>query len=454
MSKAQVQNKHSINDTKSQVQVITRFAPSPTGTLHLGGAHTALFNYLFARQNNGKFILRIEDTDIARSKKEYEDDILAGLKWLGFDWDEFYRQSERKEIYKKYLERLINEDKAYFSKETEGERESVIRFRNPNKKISFNDLIRGDIQFDTAELEDFVIAKDLESPLFHFTVVVDDAEMEITHIIRGEDHISNTPRQILIQEALGFKSPFYAHMPLMLGPDRTKLSKRHGAVSVNSYCEQGYLAKALINFLALIGWNPGTEKEIYDMEELIREFSIKRIQKSAAIFNIERLDWFNFHYIKQMDEKELADLLPDYLPEDLKSKAKKNHAQWVKIVALEKERITKLPDIKNGIAYFFEKPEFGKEMLLWKQEKDFGAVKKHLGKVIEILDAMDEKTFMSQNIKEAVWNYVEEQGRGNVLWPFRVALSGLEKSPDPFIISEILGKEESLNRLHHAIEKL
>lgn len=445
MNLNQFQNKHS---------VVTRFAPSPTGTLHLGGAHTALFNYLFARQNNGKFILRIEDTDIARSKKEHEDDIIAGLKWLGLDWDEFYRQSERKEIYKKYLERLIGEDKAYFSKETEGERESVIRFRNPNKKISFNDLIRGDIQFDTAELEDFVIAKDLESPLFHFTVVVDDAEMEITHIIRGEDHISNTPRQMLIQEAFGFKPPFYAHMPLMLGPDRTKLSKRHGAVSVNSYREQGYLAEALINFLALIGWNPGTDKEIYNMEELIREFSIKRIQKSAAIFNIGRLDWFNCHYIKQMEEKELADLLPDYLPEDLKSKAKKNHAQWIKIVALEKERIIKLPDIKEGIAYFFEKPEFGKEMLLWKQEKDFGTVKKHLGKIIEILDAMDEKTFMSQKIKEAVWNYAEEQGRGNVLWPFRVALTGLEKSPDPFIISEILGKEESLNRLQHAIEKL
>jgi glutamyl-tRNA synthetase len=434
-----------------QGKIITRFAPSPTGTLHLGGAHTALFNYLFARQNNGKFILRIEDTDIARSKKEYEDDITAGLKWLGLDWDEFYRQSERKEIYKKYLQKLIDEDKAYFSKETEGERKSVIRFRNPNKKISFNDLIRGDIQFDTTELEDFVIAKDLETPLFHFTVVVDDAEMKITHIIRGEDHISNTPRQMLIQEALGFKPPLYAHMPLMLGPDRTKLSKRHGAVSVNSYREQGYLAEALINFLALIGWNPGTDKEIYVLEELIREFSIKRIQKSAAIFNIERLDWFNCHYIKQMDEKELADLLLDYLPEDLKSKAEKKYVQWIKIVALEKERITKLPDIKEGIACFFEKPEFCKEMLLWKQGKDFGAVKKHLEKIIEMLNAMDEKNFMSQNIKEAVWNYAEEQGRGNVLWPFRVALTGLEKSPDPFIISEILGKNETIKRLQNAI---
>ena len=262
-------------------KVIVRYPPSPTGLLHIGNVRTLLFNYLFAKQNNGQIVFRLEDTDKERSKKEYEEDIIENLKWLHIepDFSTTVRQSERSEIYKKYLEKLISEGKAYLSKEEnteDGKRAEVIRFKNPNQKIKFNDLIRGDIEFDTTELKDFVIAKSLEEPVYHLAVVVDDFEMGVTHIIRGDDGISNTPRQILIQEAIGTPRPIYAHLPLILAPDKTKLSKRkHGEqVSVSFYKSAGYLPEAMINFLAMVGWNPGTEQEIFSMEELIEKFDI------------------------------------------------------------------------------------------------------------------------------------------------------------------------------------
>jgi len=282
-------------------KIITRFPPSPTGLFHIGSARTALFNYLFAKNQGGEMILRFEDTDRERNKREFEDDILAGLEWLGIEFSgEIQRQSERTEIYKKYLNKLIEADKAYVSKEdpsvgastelsrmSSGQgkrrREEVIRFRNPGGEISFDDLVRGVVKFDVEELGDFVIAKSLDEPLYHLAVVVDDHEMEITHVIRGDDHISNTPRQILILEALGFKKPFYAHIPLILAPDRSKLSKRHGTVSINEYREKSYLPEALINYLAFLGWNPGGEKEIFSMEELIKEFSLEKVQKGGAM---------------------------------------------------------------------------------------------------------------------------------------------------------------------------
>ncbi|MEK9161622.1 MAG: glutamate--tRNA ligase family protein, partial [Patescibacteria group bacterium] len=283
------------NDKK----IVVRFPPSPTGLFHMGNARTLLFNYLFAKKNNGRIVLRLEDTDKERSREEYSQDIIDNLKWLGIEPDSLVaiRQSERGPVYKKYLEKMISEGKAYFSKETvveEGQRDQVIRFKNPNKKIVFNDLIRGDIEFDTTELKDFIIAKSLEEPVYHLAVVVDDYEMGVSHIIRGDDGISNTPRQILIQEAIGAPRPVYAHLPLILTQDRTKLSKRkHGEkVSVTFYRNAGYLPEAVVNFLALIGWNPGDEREIFSKEELIKEFSLERIQKSAGIFNVERLDWY------------------------------------------------------------------------------------------------------------------------------------------------------------------
>jgi glutamyl-tRNA synthetase len=416
--------------------IITRFAPSPTGVLHIGGARTALFNYLFSKQNKGKFILRIEDTDIERSKKEFEEDIKNGLNWLGLKWDEFYRQSERKEIYKKYLQKLLDEDRAYFEN-------AAIRFRNPNQIVTFNDLIRGEIKFETNELGDFVIAKNLQTPLFHFAGAVDDFEMKVTHVIRGEDHISNTPRQILIQGALGFPRPIYSHLPLILGPDRTKLSKRHGAVSLNEYRQDGYLAEAIINFLAFLGWNPGDEREIFSKEELIKEFSLKHVQKSGAIFNINKLNWLNSQYIKKMDIDELAKLCEPYI----NSKFNK------KIIKIQQERINKLSEAGKGIDFFFQEPEFPQSMLIWK-DSDVKKTKTILEDLLKILCDIPENEFIKDNIKNAVWDYTEKVGKGNVLWPFRVVLTGLEKSPDPFIIAEILGKKETLKRLENAKLKM
>lgn len=277
-------------------KIITRFPPSPTGPLHIGNVRTALFNYIFAKKNGGDFIVRIEDTDKARSKKEYEDEMLESLRWLGLKWDgELLHQSERTKIYKKYLQKLIDENKAYVSTETEGENREVVRFRNPNKSVKFDDLVRGTVEFDTTELKDFVIAKSVDEPLYHLAVVIDDFESGVTHVIRGEDHISNTPRQILIQEAIGAPRPLYAHLPLILAQDRSKLSKRkHGeSVSLDYYRNKGYSPEAIINYLALLGWNPGTEQEIFTLRELINVFDLERVHKGGAIFDEKKLAWVN-----------------------------------------------------------------------------------------------------------------------------------------------------------------
>lgn len=422
-------------------EIIVRFPPSPTGPFHVGNARTALFNYLFAKQRGGKILFRLEDTDKERSKKEYEDDIINGLKWLGIDLDfsNMVRQSERAEIYKKYVQKMINDGNAYISKEVEGERETVIRFKNPNKKIKFTDIIRGEIEFDTTELKDFVVAKSFDEPVYHLAVVVDDFEMGVTHIIRGEDGISNTPRQILIQEAIGAPRPIYAHLPLVLALDRSKLSKRkHGEiVSLAYYKREGYLPEAMVNFLALLGWNPGTEKEIFSMEELLKEFDINKIQKAGAIFNIEKLNWINSRYIKKMDTEKLAELCIPYLE---KEKIKK-------IIGIQKERMNKLSEVSEDIDYFFEQPEYEPASLAWqdksgKKEK-LDKVKIHLKKILELIG--DEK---------AIRDYAEKEGRGSVLWPFRMALSGKDKSPDPFVISEVLGNEEVKKRIKYAINKI
>ena len=270
-------------------KIITRFPPSPTGNFHVGSARTALFNFLFARKNNGKFILRIEDTDKARSKKEFEDDIFESLEWLGLKYDEFYRQSDRGKIYRTYIEKILDDGSIY------EDEDKIIRFKNPNKKVKFNDLVRGEIEFDTTELKDFIIAKSVDEPLYHLAVVIDDFESNITHVIRGEDHISNTPRQILIQETISAPRPIYAHLPLILAPDRSKLSKRkHGeSVSLDYYRNKGYSPEAMINYLALLGWNPGTEQEIFTLPELINVFDFSRVHKGGAIFDEKKLAWMN-----------------------------------------------------------------------------------------------------------------------------------------------------------------
>ena len=252
-------------------KVVVRFAPSPTGLFHVGSYRTALFNYLFAKQSGGKFILRIEDTDRERSKKEYEENILASLTWLGLHHDEFYRQSERGEVYRRHLEKLLASDAAYQAED------GVIRFRNPKREVTFNDLIRGEVKMDPSDLGDFVIAKSLTEPLFHLAVVVDDFESGVTHIIRGEDHLANTPRHILLQAALGAPRPLYAHLPLVLAPDRSKLSKRHGAEPITVYRDRGYLPAAFVNCLALLGWHPNSEQEIFTLAELIADFDLSDV---------------------------------------------------------------------------------------------------------------------------------------------------------------------------------
>jgi len=441
---------------KKKEKVITRIAPSPTGVLHIGTARTALFNYLYAKQNGGKFLLRIEDTDKERSTEVFEKNILDSLKWLGLEHNDFYRQSERTEIYKKYLEKLISDDKAYISKEEvkeEGQRSEVIRFKNPNKEIIFEDMVRGEIKFDTTELGDFVIAKSLEEPLYHLAVVVDDHEMEITHILRGEDGISNTPRQILIQEAIGAKRPKYGHLPLILGPDKSKLSKRHGATSLNEFKKQGYFKDAMINHLAFLGWNPGDEREIFSMEELIKEFDIKKVSKGGAVFNVEKLDWFNKEYMERATDEEILKVAKEKL-----SSLSDDEKIIFKIVPLIKERISKFSDIDKLVEqgdynYYFNEPtNYEVQSIIWKKSNK-EKTKQNLEKVYElILNSPEKET--ADEIKEIIWDYAEQEGRGDVLWPLRFSLSGVTKSPDPFTISSIIGKEKTLARIKIAINKL
>jgi glutamyl-tRNA synthetase len=449
----------------TEKQIVTRFPPSPTGFLHIGRARTALYNYLFAKKHQGKMVFRIEDTDKERSKKEFENNIIESLEWLGITYDEGpFRQSEREDVYKKYLKKLIDDGFAYLSQEKPEEnadpaekqkRTEVIRFKNPNKKITFTDLIRGVIEFDTTDLGDFVIAKSLEEPLYHLAVVVDDFEMGITHILRGEDGISNTPRQILIQEGISAPRPLYAHIPLILAPDRSKLSGRHGAVSVTEYKDKGYLPEALINYLALLGWNPGTEQEIFSMDDLIAQFDIEKVQKSGAIFNEEKLKWINKEHIKKLSPETLEKAVRPLLEKKYAVSAE----QYAKIVPIILERISTFGELSLMIDsgefdYFFMTPSFDLSNLLWKGKGDLATAKKHLSEVIVRLEKVSESGFTKESVKEAIWPYAEEVGRGDVLWPTRFSLSGKDKSPDPFVLAEVLGKTETLTRLQAVVAKL
>ena len=442
-------------------KIITRIAPSPTGVLHFGTARTALFNYLYAKKFGGKFILRIEDTDKERSTKEFEQNILENMEWLGFKHDAFYRQSEREEIYKTYLEKLIKADKAYVSKEEGGERTEVIRFRNPNKKITFTDLIRGDITFDTTELGDFVIAKSMSEPLYHLAVVVDDYEMGITHIIRGEDGISNTPRQILIQEAIGAKkTPQYAHLPLILGKDRSKMSKRHGPTSMTSFREKCYLKEALINYLALLGWNPGDEREIFSIDELVKEFSIERVSKSGAIFDEERLNWYNREYLRKIDNTVFVASVKKYFEKFQIADEKLLAEQIIALKNIIIERINIFDDLIELVAagefdYFFEAPEISDiSKIIWKETPVVETIK-HLTNVSELIKKTDAaKLKNADDVKNLIWNYASENGKGNVLWPLRYSLSGKDKSPDPFVLISLIEKGDCLARIERSIKKL
>ncbi|MFA6095249.1 MAG: glutamate--tRNA ligase [Candidatus Paceibacterota bacterium] len=463
----------------SKKRVVTRFAPSPTGFLHAGNYRTAVFAYLYARQRKGSFILRIEDTDKVRSKKEYEDNIIESLKWLGLGYDAVYRQSERQGIHEEYLAKLIASDKAYVSKEVKSQKSQVekvesspkgrgedemievVRFRNPGKKVKFNDLIRGDIEFDTTELGDFVIARSVKEPLYHFAVVLDDYLMGVTHVIRGEDHISNTPRQILIAEALGAPIPTYAHLPLVLAGDKSKLSKRHGAKPITYYRDHGFLPDAVLNYMALIGWNPGTEQEIFSLDGLVESFDLSRVQKSGAVFNEEKLVWVNKEHLKLVPVEEFAAEVGKMLAASPRGRDRGwqiDPAKLLRMAPTVLDHINTYHDIHELILagdfdYYFQTPAYDALSLKWKAEKSFTKTPEYLTETYRLLEAVKESDWTEEGIKAALWPYAEAEGRGSVLWPCRFALSGKEKSPNPFSLAYILGKEATLGRIKLALKK-
>lgn len=376
--------------------IITRIPPSPTGHLHIGTVRTALFNYLFARHHGGKFVFRSEDTDKTRSKKEFEDEIISGLQAIGLKWDndEIVRQSERADIYRRYLEQGIEKGVFYISKEESkqnaGETVEVVRLKNPNKNITFTDLIRGEITFDTTELGDIVVARSIDDALYHLTVVVDDFEMGVTHVLRGEDHISNTPRQILIQEALGFSRPEYAHLPLILAPDRSKMSKRHGAVAVKEYIEEGFLPEAIINYLALLGWNPGTDKEIFTLDELVKNFDISGVQKGGAIFDRQKFSWFNKQHLTRLSDQEYLKKISGFLPEELLSLPYFDEERLLKLLPTLRERTEVLGEISIAARageydFAFQDPGVPTEMMQWKNDASIDAVLPRFKKILELL---------------------------------------------------------------------
>ncbi len=459
--------------------VRVRIAPSPTGYMHIGTVRTALFNWLFAKQNDGVFILRVEDTDLERSKKEYEVDLIDNLKWLGLTWDEGpVRQTDRLDIYEKYLNQLLKEGKAYYcfcSKEQlEAERQAmlaqgfapkysgrcrtiglaeaekrmaagegaVIRLKVQDGKVNFKDIVREDVEFDATLIGDFVIAKSVREPLYNFAVVVDDEDMKISHVIRGEEHLANTPRQILIQKALEFGQPQYAHIPLILNADRSKMSKRAGDTAIRDYRAQGYLPEAILNFLVLLGWHPQGDKEIFTIEELVKEFDITRIQKGGAVFNVDKLDWLNAQYIKAMTAKALAKLL-----------SVKATEQNLKIVENTKERMKKLTDFQALAGFYVELPDYKPELLIWKDSTK-GKTLANLKEGEQLLSAITSDDFSKNKIEKVLMPIAEARGKGDMLWPLRVAVSGAEKSPGPFEIMEVIGKKETLVRIAEAISQL
>ncbi len=441
-------------------KVVTRFPPSPTGSLHIGNVRTAIFNYLFARHVGGEFIVRVEDTDKERSRREYEEDMLASIAWLGLERDNktIVRQSERTAVYNKYLQTLVDKDLAYLSQEIEGANREVVRFRNPNKIVIFQDLIRGDVSIDTTDLGDFIIARNMSDPVYHMAVVVDDFESGVTHVIRGEDHVSNTPRQILIQEAIGAPRPIYAHLPLIVAKDRSKLSKRkHGAaVSLDYYRKKGYLAEGILNYLTLLGWNPGTDQEIFTLDELIAIFSFDKVQRSSAVFDETKLAWVNREHMLKLSEESFWERAEEFLSEETVSMLDATN-RWRDVISVMRERASTFGDIRDADAageyrYFYEAPLLREVKLGWKEEPK-EATKARLEAILGLLEGVSDE-WSKESVKGALWPYAESEGRGEVLWPMRVSLSGREKSPDPFVIAGIIGKDETITRLKGAVATL
>lgn len=424
--------------------------------MHVGTVRSALFNYFFAKKYGGDFIVRIEDTDKERNRTEHIDAIWRDFEWLGIPIDERYVQSEHVSRHTEALSDMIARDVAYVSREPSKSDPSkdveVVRLRNPGKVITFKDEIRDEVTFDTTELGDFVIARSISDPLYHLAVVVDDHDEGITHVIRAEEHLSNTPRQILIQEALGFARPTYAHMPLILAPDRTKLSKRRHAVSIGDFRDRGFLPASLINFLALLGWNPGTDEEFFTLEELVERFDLSQVQKAGAVFNEEKLRWFNKHYLAQISD---ADFLSQARSCFAAYGSTPDDAVFARMLPSLRERIEVWEDLSKDLErgewdFVTTAPSYSTVPLVWKKS-DAATTKKHLDALHTLITGIPITAFDTPAaIKEHVWPYADANDRGAVLWPLRVALSGREKSPDPFTLLYILGREASLRRILNA----
>jgi len=475
--------------------VRVRFAPSPTGHLHIGGARTALFNYLFARHNNGKFILRIEDTDRTRSTDEYIETIIEGMKWLKLEWDEGpFRQTDRFDVYRNYVDKLLKEGNAYYcyctpeeleerrkealaqekspkydgrcrnltkiqdssriSRDKIQEKNPAIRFKMPQEgQTVVHDLIRGKVIFENDQLDDLIIMRSDGTPTYNFTVVVDDVDMNITHVIRGDDHLNNTPKQIHIYKALGYDIPLFAHLPMILGADKARLSKRHGATSVMAYKDMGYLPDALVNYLVRLGWSYG-DQEVFTREELIKYFSFENVGKSSAVFNPEKLLWLNSQYIIKSNPEELAELVMPFLENaGIIQKGEDIDRQWLsKAIKTLQERSKTLVELANSLRYYIaeevEYNEKAKAKFLNEKSRDL---------LIELKDALNALSdFSVAELEKIFKSIIEKHGikLGNLAQPVRVAITGGTESPGIFEVLEIVGKEKTIKRLEKAIETI
>ena len=426
-------------------QVRVRFAPSPTGFLHIGGIRTALFNYLFARKESGTFLLRIEDTDQERSRPEFEKEILDSLVWLGLQWDEaILRQSERLSIYQKACEQLVKKDLAYRIEEAG---KTAVKFRIPKRVTRFHDLVHGPIEFDATLLDDLVILKSDGFPTYHFACVVDDHEMGVTHVIRGDDHISNTPRQLLLYEAFGWDPPQFAHLPLVFGIDRTPLSKRHGAVSLTAYREEGYLPEGILNYLALLGWSPGGNQEIFTSGELVEKFHLGGINKTNACFDPEKLKWVNAEHVRKLSGQSYLDRIQTFYKDSDFLKRK----DFQKIALLYKVRIRTFQEFSEQASFFLsEEVQFDPQAIqkYFKDEK----IKQYLSELHQALS--EQGNFLDPfELEKCVRQTAKRLGvdARALIHPVRVAISGRSVTPGLFEIMVLLGKEVVLKRIQYVI---
>lgn len=424
------------------MKVRTRVAPSPTGFAHIGTAYQSVFNYAFAKQQKGKFIVRIEDTDVKRHVPQAEAAIFQGLTWLGIKHDEGpdvggkygpYRQSERLKTYKKFAQELVKKKWAY-------EDEGALRFKVPEGLTSWQDLIRDKIKWQNNQIKDFVILKSDDFPTYNFAVVIDDILMEISHVIRGEEHISNTPRQLMIYQALGEKPPFFAHTPLLRNPDRSKVSKRKNPVALDWYQKQGYLPEAIVNFLCHMGWSHPKEEDVFGIDEFIKYFSFKRISTSAPVFDLQKLDWLNGVYIRKKTDKQLLQLIKPHAPKGMKA------TLVIQTMPLIRERLVKLSDYPDLVDFFIKEPKVDKKLLMKKSQGE-KVLKEQLGKSVAELEKI--KGWQAKGLEKLFRNLAKKNKWhvGKYFMAVRIALTGKTATPPLFETMEVLGKIKTIRRL-------